>query len=218
MNLGKYASVMVVAVMAASLGAVGCKSGGSKKSSSSSGTAATPASTASTLVQKAGGFLIPALIRSGLRPATVTTVQCPTSGNMSVDDTNVTFGGNGTTNATVGGNIGVTLNSCVASGYTFGGGWTENFSITVTASPDLTNPTSVTVNGNVQVPSGTITVSGNGINQSCSMAVTETFNITVSNPTSQTPSVSGTLTFDATVCGVHSTGSCNFTTGTCTAS
>src|SRR5262249_34033737 len=138
-----------------------------------------------------------------IHPAnSVTTVPC-TSGSISVASS-PTVGGNGTTNETLTGSISATFNNCVEDGYTFGGGWTENFNMSITGAPNLSSG-NLSITGTVSVPGSTITLSGPGQSGSCAVNVTDTFSITDNNG-----SVSGAVSYSGSACGQSGSGTVSF--------
>ena len=205
---GLRAAAFIAAVLA--LG-VAC----SKKSSSSAGSSGTLSSgqqkSAAVAVTSAislvsnysvSGSTVVSVIRA--RP--LASYACPSGGQVILDYSHQVF--NSTTSA-YGGYVAATLNNCVIQGATLSGSWNQDFAFTWTSSDHIV----FAFGGYVQVPSGSITVSGDGYSGSC--VVTE--RVAYSNASMYWPTyaLTGSITGTGGACGYSGSVACNLATGAC---
>ena len=205
MKIIKTLPIMVIGLAAAVVVGAGCK-----KSSTTSGAA--PAASGVTQAQAVGHVMSTmasafAQVRAqgSARPATVSSVACPTSGTISLNTSGMTSSVVGSTD-TFGGNVVATFTNCVADGHTINSGnWTEGFSFRMvfTPAPPATT-TSVGMNGTLSVPATTLMVDG----ASCAVNMTDT--LTNVNVNFSPVSVTGTVGYNGSVCGTAGSGTITF--------
>ena len=111
---------------------------GSACSKSSSGSGASQSQAVGQVMNLATGV---AGVRAAgvVQPRISASVNCPSGGTLTVSESGMTSGIVGNT-VTIGGSVGATFSSCVDSGYTFGGSWTEAFDFSATLFAEYHQP------------------------------------------------------------------------------